>query len=301
MALLAIPFPICSPEVDVILTKYGSRIALENLSITQKDNSYDQMMIGTRYFDFRPAYNKLEGIEKTYHIHNFIPGVLFEEFLKGINKYLLEYPQEIAVIRISSSGIDKDNFTPLKKNEVEKFFKKFISDEVGYDLPKSFKSYHDQCLKEVVNSGKRILVLFGSFDDNNSYDDDNYSSSLTDTSYVISALDKTIKKQENYDYTVLQLQNTGSAALKHYTVDLLENCTAWANDILGSESGNILQATKPIFDHDTYQWLTKSAVIRGIADQNCPVIIQNDFVDIALTAHAMALSKEVYKINNKQI
>jgi hypothetical protein len=40
---------------------------------------------------------------------------------------------------------------------------------------------------------------------------------------------------------------------------------------------------------------------KGIIDQNCPVIIQNDFVDIALTAHAIALSKEIFEKRNKQL
>ena len=112
-------------------------------------------------------------------------------------------------------------------------------------------------------------------------------------------MNSTIKKTGNYDYTVLQLQDTGSGALAHYVGYGIDYCESWANDILGSETGNILQATKPIFDHATYQWLTEDDVIKGIVNQNCPVFIQNDFVDVALTNHGIALSKKVYEKRSK--
>jgi hypothetical protein len=306
---LLIPlFPICANEIKIILGMHGTRIALENLSITQKDDAYNQMKIGTRYFDFRPAYDKSDSEKNVYHVHGIVPGVQFKDFLEGINKYLEEHQNEIAIIRISYSGIDK-HFEHLDKTGVEKFLKEYISDEVGYDLPIDFKKCHDQSLDQVVSSGKRLLVLCGSFDDNNSYtkltdpstgDEYNpYEKSLNDPKYVIEALNSTIKKTGNYDYTVLQLQDTGSGALAHYVGYGIDYCESWANDILGSETGNILQATKPIFDHATYQWLTEDDVIKGIVNQNCPVFIQNDFVDVALTNHGIALSKKVYEKRSK--
>ena len=124
---------------------HGTRIALENLSITQKDDAYNQMKIGTRYFDFRPAYDKSDSEKNVYHVHGIVPGVQFKDFLEGINKYLEEHQNEIAIIRISYSGIDK-HFEHLDKTGVEKFLKEYISDEVGYDLPIDFKKCHDQSL-----------------------------------------------------------------------------------------------------------------------------------------------------------
>jgi hypothetical protein len=110
-------------------------------------------------------------------------------------------------------------------------------------------------------------------------------------------LNETVKKtSSSYNLTMLQLQNTGSAALKHYIGDISGNCTAWINDLVGSKTGNILQDTKAIFDHATYNWLTQSDVIANIQQQNALVVIQNDFVDVALAEHADALCKKRFDI-----
>lgn len=294
LTFLALIFPVCSTEVNVILGKFGINIALANLGATQKDNAYQQMVSGTRYFDFRPAYLEKQGINKTYHYHNFIPGVLFSDFLQGMNQYLAEFKNEVAVINISDSGIDR-NFTCLSENQVNDFLTQYISPHVGYEISDSFDSYNDQTLRQVAANGKRLIVLYDTYNVNDSYNDVSYSDSLTDPAEVIKALNTTVKQPGNHNFTVLQLQNTGSSALRNYIGKILDRCTSWANDVLGSETGNILQATKPIFDHATYQWLTNNDVIAEIGNQHGVVVIQNDFVDIALSAHAIALSKSRYK------
>ncbi|MEH6532404.1 MAG: flagellin [Photobacterium frigidiphilum] len=280
-------------SLELVGTQAGEQL-LANLSLTQKDNAYTQLVTGTRYFDFRPAYvGNSFSMNQTYHLHNFIPGVVFNEFLTDIDKYLKENSNEFAIIRIAKSGIDTDNFTPLNQEQVETCLQASVSASVGYQVTNSLDSFHDLTLSQVAK-GKRLIVLFGASNVNDSYNDDDYSASLNDPSAVITALNSTVQKNAQYQYTVLQLQNTGSAALKHYKSQIALHVTAWLNDLVFSGTGNLLQATKPTFDHATYTWLAQTDTVEAIAKQSGPVVVQNDFVDIALYQHALALSQQRY-------
>lgn len=42
-------------SLELVGTQVGKQL-LANLSLTQKNNAYTQLVTGTRYFDFRPAY-----------------------------------------------------------------------------------------------------------------------------------------------------------------------------------------------------------------------------------------------------
>ncbi|MBU1619344.1 MAG: flagellin [Gammaproteobacteria bacterium] len=274
-------------------TQVGEQL-LANLALTQKDDAYTQLVAGTRYFDFRPAYRgKSFSMSQTFHLHNFIPGALFTSFLRDVDKFLQEHSSEFAIVRIAKSGIDTNTFTPLSQEEVEQCLAASISDSVGYQVTNSLDSYRELTLNQVAK-GKRLILLYGAHNVNDSYNGDDYSHSLNNPSAVIAALDKTVRKTGDYQYTVLQLQNTGSSALKHYVTQILSHITAWTNDLVFSGTGNLLQATKPIFDHATYTWLTQPHIVKAIAEQHGPVIIQNDFVEIALYQHALALSQQRY-------
>ncbi|MFT6778684.1 MAG: hypothetical protein ACJAV1_002626 [Paraglaciecola sp.] len=186
----------------------------------------------------------------------------------------------------------------MSQSQVEKCLGQQISDKVGYQAVTSLEGFYDSTLAD-MSKGKRLVVLFHPGNVNNSYNEKLYSQSLTDPSSIIAALNSTIKNTSAVQYTVLQLQNTGSAALKHYISEILSHAPAWINNLVFSATGNLLQATKPIFDHATYTWLTQPSSIEGIAAQHGPVIVQNDFVDIALYEHALALTKQRYQIRTK--
>jgi hypothetical protein len=298
LAFLLPIFPACSPFIMGIKATKGLETVLENLGVTQKDSAYNQMMMGTRYFDFRPAYRKSTPKDKigesAYAVHNFIPGVPFREFLNGIAQYLTEYTNEVAVIKIASSGINRQEFSPLTEAEVTTFLNE-LSPKVGYDLQSNLNSYHNRTLKEVAASGKRLIVLMGYDNVNDSYKEAAYTASLTDPSAVLQALKSTLAKEDKCDYTILQLQDTGSGALTKYIGSMAEHCTAWANDLLASGTGNLQQATKPIFDNATYTWLATPETMLGINRQQGPVILLNDFVDVALATHGTVLTKAKYK------
>jgi len=290
-----IPVPVCSAYLATTLAINGTKVGLANFSVTQKDTAYNQMISGTRYFDFRPGYLKGGDVNDTWHIHNFVPGARFATFLQDVSRFLQENPREIAVFRITSSGMDKDRYTKLSQSQVETFAKANIATDVGYDFPTDFHSFAQQGLDAVVGAGKRVIFLYDldKHTVNDSYTDEAYSASLTNPQAVLKQLNDTVRKTSSSDQlTMLQLQNTGSLALTHYIGDIALNCTAWINDLLGSKTGNILQDTKAIWDNATYTWLQQGDVITNIQKQQPLVVIQNDFVDVALAELAAALCRK---------
>jgi len=277
------------------LCKAGGGIgaqALENFSITQKDDSATMMSLGTRYFDFRPAYLKTDPKKTAYHVHNFITGASFDAFLKGVNDFLGENPKEVALLQVKDSGIQSSNFQFLNPSEVKNYLENNISPAVGFALETDISSYQDTTLRDLIAGGTRLIVLYGNDNVNGSYSDAAYSASLTDASEIIKQLKKTVSKTGAYQFTMLQLQDTGSGALvNHYLPDVMKNPTSWANNLLLSATGNILQATKPVFDRQTYDWLGSEAAQSGIKAQTGPVVLLNDFVETALSAQAVALTR----------
>lgn len=269
---------------------------VKNVSLTQKDTANDQLKFGTRFFDFRPAYDTDDSRKIVYHVHNFIPGVKFDTFLSDIDTFLEDNPSEIVFIQITSSGIDTSNFTPLTKSQVGEDLKKNIT-KVGYDLTTSIDDYNDELITDVVKKGKRLIVVFDKNNVKDSYNDKAYSASLTDPKYVIDALTSTIQSKGNFQYMVLQLQDTGSAALINNLGNILnaDNLLAWGNDLVVSETGNLLQATKPIFDNHTYQWLIATDTLDALYKQTSMVVLLNDFVESALSSHAIGLTKSRYQ------
>lgn len=294
-------FPIAlHPEIKSLITQTlaacGVEIGLSNFSVTQKDTAYNQMVSGTRYFDFRPGYPKDGDVNDSWHIHTFVPGARFATFLQDVSRFLQENPREIAVFRITSSGMDKDRYTKLSQSQVETFAQANIAADVGYDFPADFQSFAKQGLDAIVGAGKRVVFLYHLDKVNDSYTDEDYSASLTDPQAVLKQLNNTVQKTSSSDtLTMLQLQNTGSLALKHYISDIVLNPTAWINDLLASKTGNILQDTKAIWDNSTYSWLQQSDVITNIQRQKPLVVIQNDFVDIAMAELAAALSRKRFE------
>lgn len=286
-----------SSVLDAICKEVGGgKLGLQllaNLSLTQKDTAENQLEFGTRFFDFRPAYPKGSSVTIARHLHNFIPGVLFQEFLQDVNSFLTENPGEIAFIQITINGIDEKEFQPLSQSEVEQFLTENIDSQVGYDLTDSIAGYKDKLLADIAKSGKRAIAIFhpDPAQVNDSYSDEAYQASLTDPQSVIDALTSTLHRKGNYQYTVLQLQDTGSGAIPKYAEDIEEHIAAWANDLFFSGTGNILQATKPIFDNATYQWLIQPDTVAALKQQSNPVILLNDFVESALASHAIGLTK----------
>ncbi len=280
-------------DVKTVCDKAGpwGKQGIINFALTQKETVGDQLRLGTRMFDFRPAKPVAGGT--AYHIHMIIAGVQFDTFLKGISTFLSSAPDEVVFIQITSAGIETSQFTPLTKSEVKTYLDQNIATGVGYDLVDDIKSYNNQFLSQVVAGGKRVIVVMGKTDVNDGYTDAAYGASITNPATVIKALKGTLGKcnSATYQYNVLQLQDTGSLWLKNnYSKLPKSKALAWINDLGLSGTGSILQATKSTFDHGTYAWLLETATLAGLAKCRAPVVLLNDFVDPVLTSRAIGLT-----------
>ncbi len=275
---------------------------LTNFAVTQKDSTADQLRLGVRFFDFRPAVlgNAAPSDLNTFHIHSFIPGVRFETFLSDINTFLKNNKHEVVVIQITSSGIDGTYFTPLSQNHVTAFLNRHIT-STHHVLPADPRRFFATRLQELVAKNGRVIVLYQPkpAQVNDSYDapGNPNTTSLTDPQLVLKALGSTLDKcrapDERYDYTVLQLQDTGSEALENYVTTIEQHLGQWAYDLLESDTGSVLQATKPIFDHATYNWLANKEIPGRLSHCAGLVVLLNDFVDIALVSHAVGLTRSL--------
>ena len=264
--------------------------AIANLSLNQKDTAYDQLRLGTRFFDLRPGYSS-DGV--AYHIHNFVPGVAFDSFLGDVNRFLLEATKEIVFLQVTDTEIDRVAFTPLSKGQVQQALARTIDEKVGFTIVDSIAEFNGRKLTALADSGTRVIAVFGKSSVNDSYRDEAYSQSLTDPTSVIEALQSALGRcaASGYQYNNFQLQDTGQLALEHYEGAIAANLLSWANALLFSTTGSLLQATKPFFDRGTYAWLVDEQTLAEITKCRAPVMLLNDFVDPALAARGEALSR----------
>ncbi|WP_372072986.1 flagellin [Tistrella mobilis] len=287
--------------------EYGAT-ALQNVSLTQKDVIYDQLRIGTRYFDIRPGYpigDAKATDTNTTHIHNFIPGAPLAGMLDDVSRFLGEHTGEIVVLRIQSNGIDHGYYQFISSTDLTAALDRHIAAGIGYRLVDDLSTLSGQSLKSIVGAGKRVIVVYGAEksatnptgipDINDSYDDNDYQASIHSPIAVNGDVATTLQACSGggAQYTLLQLQDTASGALlPFYTQTQYTPLILDASEVIGnSDFGNILQGTKPWFDAVNYPWLQSSAALASLVACHMPVVIQNDFVDVALTSHAIGLSK----------
>lgn len=282
--------------------------AIGNLSLTQKDPISDQLRVGTRYFDMRPGQlvTDTAGDQTTTHVHNFIPGAHLSTMLGDISNFLQNATQEFVVLQIKNDGIDTTLFNYITQPELQTMLDNHIASDVGYEIMLSLDSFSESTLNEVISSGKRVLAIYEPASSNDNlvndsyYPTSNYSTSMTDPSAVVGALDGTlnkcmVSKFGAYQYSLLQLQDTASEYLyNNFTSESLEVELSAIDDIGTLSNGNILHGTKPIFDAATYNWLVQQTTLNKLVRCNTPVVIQNDFVDGAMGAIAAGLSKYRY-------
>jgi len=276
--------------------------ALSNLALTQKDDFASQLRIGTRYFDIRPGYpvGQMPGDANVTHIHNFIPGGHLSDMLDDISAFLSTNTSEFVVLRVHGNGIDTGFFTFQEKASLTAMLQAHIAASVGYAFFEDIATFNGKTLREMAAGTSRVLVQYGADSSvsppiNDSYGS-GYEKSLTDPQYVVQAIAAALQAcpTGTDQYTVLQLQDTGSGAIEKDVTDIEKFPINWVEDLGFSPYGNVQQATKPVFDASTYNWLIRESTRQGFTVCRTPIVLLNDFVDVALTSHAIGLSKYRY-------
>lgn len=293
-----------SPVLAIMAIAYKEIVAqntINNLSITQKDTITTMLNLGVRYFDFRPGKvfkNVFPGI---YHQHSFVPGYEYESFVSDVVTWLDGHPKEIVVVCLGNSGFASKPemsvaFYDLKKTILSTILSAKSKLQVGD------KTDFNNTIGNIIDTHRRLILitqLDTTKDDaiHNAPKYDSYNENLystTEAFNIITALNAmqtqpppVSSNQTPMAYTVLQLQGTATGTKPGVAASLLDF----------SEATSPLMGTKAKFDAQTYPWLRENA---GKFSPDYPLVFLNDFVDNALTVHAIkATQQRLEKYLNK--
>jgi hypothetical protein len=246
--------------------------ALINAAYTQKDDITTQLRLGARYFDFRPGYNVDLSRDQLRHQHALVPGYEFTRFLADVVGFLRSHPHEVVVVNIQYSGFVKPEMKP-EKAEVERLLAAAVA---GSPVRLGGRGDLHAATETLLAGGTRLIILHEHDGCRDSYSDDIYQSG--DPTRMITALADTVKGLDadpSVDWAVLQLQGTCAGVL---------SCVSL------SDASSALLGTKAPFDHVIYPWLIDSANVADKTTQKT-IALLNDFVDNALTSHAIAITR----------
>jgi hypothetical protein len=301
-----------SHDAGMYLTRaYEPKIS--NFANTQKDDTKHQLILGARFFDFRPGKLRREFAEvlvnkipdemfgipldliqkigksslqlmfnqyvgELRHIHAFIPGATFEEFIQQIVDFLVENSQEFVVVKISNSGFLAGCVDELSNRELLEKVKSVIG------LRKLKVGDKETLNKSVCSLGEeRLVILFqNDMQIESSYSDSDYEH--YEANYIITALTRTMEKAVN---------SKGSKDLIDLQVQLTPTNSKgakWRGGLGANIATSPLLATKSRTDMESYPWLLDN--LKGL-DNTYPLIcIINDFYDNGLTEIAYLINKE---------
>ncbi len=279
--------------------------ALENMGNTQRDDTYTQLQLGARYFDFRPGYlqpdvmkvvdntrnadgalGKYLAYVKTLggaylggllapfagtlrHVHLFVPGETYQQFLADIVRFLQENQEEIVVVRLADSGFLDGAVRRPEAHELQAVLDEALR---GTSLKTGNKDDLKASVATLLTDNKRLILLHRDAqpDTRSSYSDD-YKS------YDAEVIMKAVRK--------LNETSTGDLAKCGLAdVQLQLTATGVAGAVVRavaatSRGTSPLLATKPRTDAQTYAWVRNELGLMG----GPLVTVCNDFYDNALT------------------
>lgn len=116
---------------------------VSTMALTQEESIAQQLRLGMRYFDVRPAKLKV-GDGDVYAVHTVIPGASYKAMVEDALEFLTkEGKDEIVIFHESAAGIDttawntdRSYITPLLLAALEKFGlpRSFVGDELALNL-----------------------------------------------------------------------------------------------------------------------------------------------------------------------
>lgn len=126
---------------------------IEDWTITQNWNIYDQLKHGIRYFDFRISY--MENEDEFYITHTFTCEKL-ADVLYSIKDFMDVYEEEVIVLNFKSDYNHRYDMIP-KRNEKVVIMIETILDKL-LCIPTADNSFLS--LKEMVYNKKRIIIYY---------------------------------------------------------------------------------------------------------------------------------------------
>ncbi|KAI8454583.1 PLC-like phosphodiesterase, partial [Phakopsora pachyrhizi] len=303
-----------------VLTKLlkGLNIEIEraicNISNTQKDNFSNQLLLGVRFFDFRPGYCFHDCVNgergKIHHQHACVPGYEYVSALVETLCFLADHPSEIVIYELKSDGFvarkttwRKDSI-PFHSMIPTKAALNAALDEARLiaknvdlrtdDIIIGNQSDLDRTIGDLLEQNSRLMIINRMGDEPElGWDwvrDDSYGLSdyiLWEEDQSCDKLNRKISKTRNSSHgdlkkplpgTIYQLQATPT---KSITDDIVTSLTY-------SKASSLLVYTKSCVDPVTYDWIRQRHFIEPGEIIYCSL---NDFVDSVLTEHAIEKSK----------
>ncbi|MBW0466480.1 hypothetical protein O181_006195 [Austropuccinia psidii MF-1] len=289
--------------------------AICNIANTQKDNIYDQLRLGTRFFDFRPGYcfhDCMKGQRgKIHHQHACVPGYEYVTALEETFLFLAAHAREIAVFELKSDGFIarkttwRKDFVPFHSMIPTRSALASAIDEARTNVACKIPAVNlikiggaadlDRKIGDLIDDGTRLIIINRMGEEPESgwewMRDDSYDHNLYDTDRseeIIQALNTThtrnsiptkddiVKESAILPGTIYQLQATPTKSIAD---DIITSLTY-------SDASSLLVYTKANVDPHTYAWVRERHFIEpGL------VVLLNDFVDSVLTEHAIEKSK----------
>ena len=253
------------------------------LAFTQKDDLTTMLVIGARYFEFRPAHIHKDifpasGLEdKLYFQHACFPGMAYDEFLYSIVKFLMNHESEIIVVQIRYDGI-LEGCKLATETELQGCLDNALAHVSNAIACGTLDDMKTLSISQLRNMRKR-LILFPPAEVFSTYSEV-ANATLSGESIIAAYYEKLHgTKQVGKALTNIQCQATASAIPEVLTHSVTSS----------KASTSCLMATKAVCDSKTLPWIRKNALERLPAEQL--VVIMNDFIDGATVDVAIDLSR----------
>ncbi|KAI1842418.1 hypothetical protein JX266_011459 [Neoarthrinium moseri] len=262
---------------------------ISGLSRTQTAGITSSMLLGARYFEFRPAemstfFDFAPRDGELYYQHMLIPGISFMRFLAEVISFLRQNQGEIAVLQIRYDGVHETCVRPSHE-VVEHWIERGLKEWGGDVIKTGNKDDMKNSVAWLRNKQKRLIVLqdIGQY---SSYLEDEYKT--FDGSNIVKVFEGFLKNAstslKGNDLAVWQCQATST--LK------------WAADLASILKPSSLALTSPLLatkarcDTQTLSWLLNNVfpTMRATVLQ----AIINDFLDGATVDVAIALSQKYF-------
>ncbi|KAK3382635.1 PLC-like phosphodiesterase [Lasiosphaeria ovina] len=255
-----------------------------SIAMTQKDSLDAMLQIGARYFEFRPAHCHKAIVptgalpDGLYFQHSAIPGMAYEEFLRGVVSFLLAHPTEIVVVQLRWDGVPNDCARPSDQEQRE-YLDAALGQAHGELAVGGEDDLRRGSIGQLRRDKKRLIVVVG-VDSLSTYTDEgnatlNGDSIVAEFSRVLSA-----DKARGKAFINVQLQATASNIPKAIVYSVLEAGT----------TTSCLLATKGVCDSKTLPWV-RDNVLQTCGTEQL-VVLMNDFIDGATADVAVQLSKQ---------
>jgi hypothetical protein len=255
-----------------------------SLAVTQKDSLDAMLRIGARYFEFRPARLHRAVIptgalpDRLYFQHAAIPGMAYDEFLRGVVAFLRAHPAEIVVVQLRWDGVPEVCAKPSQE-EKRRYLEEALREAGGEIVAGGLDDMKRRSIGELRRERKRLIML-DSVDSLSTYTDE--GNATLDGDSIVEALPRVLTKdnQRGKAFVNIQCQATPSNIPRVVVISVLE----------AGITTSCLLATKGLCDSKTLPWCRDNVLRTCELDQL--VVMMNDWIDGATSDVAIQLSRK---------